>query len=121
MNGKAISLSPPTYTTNLSQARFVGQYYIAPQKAMCDAKEIQYLSISYILNITFVKIPQSIWHMYTLGYYHQGFWKHSYMYADTNKLFRFQYQGSNAIYCNFKEWSENTDLDMWVSPFAPEV
>ncbi|OXA42366.1 Monofunctional isopimaradiene synthase, chloroplastic [Folsomia candida] len=100
-----------------------GQYYIAPDRRNCYAHDTLYITVSKILNVTFDHISIKQFQSKPWGFFEQGYLKATsssmrYTYSQIKSFHLAEYAGSDALYCNFNVWSENSDLAEWASPFS---
>lgn len=95
-----------------------GQYHISPLRKFCSTEERQYLTLSDILNLTFVP---SITFSHRWGYFHENIHVSKFYYVHINIVVSLEPEGFNALHCNFNVWSERSDLHVWVSAFGKEV
>ncbi len=98
-----------------------GLHYTAPLGLICTTEELVYLAISDKLNITFIISSTTRALESMTGFYLQHANRDVFYYMHTNQLFALNYKTYHGIYCNFKVWSEQSDLIVWVSPLAPMV
>lgn len=98
-----------------------GRYYIALRREECTSDERKYLTIAALVNVTFVSVRHTEMENNKWGFYYLAYSLARYDYHTIDKLYSFQYEGYHALYCDFEVWSENSELAVWVSPFARNV